>query len=86
MCFPNGFYHINRGTTMIQDKVMKEMVLVVKFVPFEKMTKDEFNEYEFLIHTLIKMKNKANSIKSNAAMKSRKMFESEWRAGTYFCF
>ena len=41
ICIPDGFRHINHGTTVVQAKVMEEMVLVMKFVPFEKMTKDE---------------------------------------------
>ena len=80
---PNKYLHLHYGLVTIIDKSSKQIVLVVRFLPFIDMTTNEYEEYEMVTTTLITMAKGANVIKTNLAQRTGLMYASGWRGGMF---
>ena len=78
---PGDFYHIRQGKVVIYDKVNKEVVLVVRFNPFDTMSMDEKKELNLLTMKLYSIE--GAQIHSNGAHRRGNMFALGWRGGNY---
>jgi len=59
---------------VIQDKTMRQIVLVVKCVPFDDIKVEDYKENEIVTSSLTSMKKGANRVKCNGPLKTDKMF------------
>jgi len=71
---PSDYLWLNQGTVVIKDIDKGDIVLAVKFKPFEKMPQEEYKEYEKLTSTLIKMKKGASLVTCNATQRRGHMY------------
>jgi metal-dependent hydrolase (beta-lactamase superfamily II) len=81
---PEKHLKLTHGLTVVQDAKSKEIVLVVRFVPFTKMSPEEFAEYQEVTCTLMKMAKTGRIVKGNGPQVSGKMFAIGWRGGEFF--
>jgi hypothetical protein len=76
-----GLKVLNYNTIVVQDNNSQEIVLVVKFTPFENMTLSEYSKIQKLTRELALVKHHVNEIQTNGAHKdcTGKMYAVGWR-------
>lgn len=83
---PKDYYKISKGTVGIYDKTTKEMVLVVRFNPFELMVEETKNDFNHLTTLLYDLKKGTSKIIGNSAMQGGSMYALGWRPGKILFF
>jgi len=54
-CVSKDYFHICYGIVAVWDKTLKKIILVVKWIPFDRMIVDEYTKYEKVTSNLISM-------------------------------
>jgi hypothetical protein len=65
---PQDYKSLSYKTIAIMDKDTNEIVVIISFSPFKKMSKEKYEEFEDITKTFWKMKDQINPITNNKSM------------------
>jgi hypothetical protein len=72
---------LSYGTIAIMNKDTNEIGVIISFSPFEKMSKEKYEEFYYLTKTFWKMKDRINPITNNKSMVGGVMYALGWGGG-----
>jgi hypothetical protein len=78
---PKDYKSLRYGTIAIMNKDTNEIVVIISFSSFKKMSKEKYEEIEDLTKTFSKMKDQINPITNNKSMVGGIMYALGWSGG-----